>query len=140
MYGRTKVLGEVQIHIVVARGEAFGEVLHADGVDDVQGGGARRCQDVLPYQPARGEARRRHLHLCGRAWRFVFGNALELRWRIESGYSTLATINLPRVALTRTLATSLTPASSCPSRHTNLQGAVPPAKAPIHAWVHVRAD
>jgi hypothetical protein len=45
---RAQPLCEIQIHIMVASEEAFGEVLrHADGMCEVQCGGAHGGQDVL---------------------------------------------------------------------------------------------
>lgn len=50
---RTQALSEIQVHVVVASKEAFGEVLrYADGMGEVQGGGTHGGEDLFAYQPA----------------------------------------------------------------------------------------
>lgn len=48
----SRALREIQVNVMAARQEAFGEVLRcADGVGEVQGGGAHAGEDFFAYQP-----------------------------------------------------------------------------------------
>lgn len=48
-----EALGQIEVHVLVACEEAFGEVLrYADGVGEVQGGSAHRGEDEFAHQPA----------------------------------------------------------------------------------------